>query len=337
MTATVHLVRADDTVLLAAAVKELVTELVGDGDRSLLVEELTESSYKTDEGFEITVLVDAAQTSPFLTPRRIVVGREIGCFTKADELKALISYLEAPLDSTDLVLVWEKGPETKKLGAVNKKLLEAIQAAKGRVIDVRVPRQKKALDGWWEERVAESGANLSRAARQVLADHLGEDRSRLPAVLNQLLATFGPDHVIQPDDVRPYLGQAGDVPPWDLTDALAAGHVAKSIDNLHRMTGAGGRHPLQILASLQNHYGRMLRLDGAGVSDEKGAAALLGMKGSTFPAKKALMQSRRMGSDRTSRAIKLIAQADLDVRGTSAMENEAVLEVLVARLARLAG
>ena len=102
------------------------------------------------------------------------------------------------------------------------------------------------------------------------------------------------------------------------------------------MFDGGARHPLQVMASLHGHYERMLRLDGAPVSGEKEAAALLGMKGSTFPAKKALAQTRRLGSDGVARAISLLSSADLDLRGNSGLEGRAVVEVLVARLARLA-
>jgi DNA polymerase-3 subunit delta len=60
------------------------------------------------------------------------------------------------------------------------------------------------------------------------------------------------------------------------------------------------------------------------------------MTGSTFPAKKALTQSRRLGPAGISRAITLLADADLALRGTVDWSPELVLEVLVARLSRLA-
>jgi DNA polymerase-3 subunit delta len=71
------------------------------------------------------------------------------------------------------------------------------------------------------------------------------------------------------------------------------------------------------------------------VHDEKSAAVVLGMKGSTFPARKALQQTRSLGSDRIRRSIELLARADLDIRGATATPPEATTEVLVARLARL--
>ena len=151
-------------------------------------------------------------------------------------------------------------------------------------------------------------------------------------------ATFGPGAgPLGPDDVEPFIGDAGGVPPWDLTDALDAGRVSDAVTNVRRMVQGGGRHPLQVMATLTTHYGRMLRLDGSGIRSEKDAAALLGMKGSTYPAKKALAATAKLGSARIARAVRLLAVADVDLRGRTATPPEQVLEVLVARLASLAG
>jgi DNA polymerase-3 subunit delta len=102
------------------------------------------------------------------------------------------------------------------------------------------------------------------------------------------------------------------------------------------MTGAGDRHPLQVLSTLHRHYAQMLRLDGAGVADEAAAAAALGIKGSTFPAKKALNGARRLGHDGVAEAIRLVADADLDLRKLRKdWPDDVVIDVLVARLSRL--
>jgi DNA polymerase-3 subunit delta len=125
------------------------------------------------------------------------------------------------------------------------------------------------------------------------------------------------------------------VPPWELTDAIDRGDVPAALDRLARMLGVGDRHPLAVMATLQSHYTRMLRLDGAGARNETDAAKVLGLKGSTFPAEKALGQCRRLGGPGIGRAIALLATADLDLRGAQAWPGELVMEVLVARLARL--
>jgi DNA polymerase III subunit delta len=89
------------------------------------------------------------------------------------------------------------------------------------------------------------------------------------------------------------------------------------------------------MATLQTHYLRMLRLDGAGCRDEIEAARALGMTGSPFPAKKALAQTRKLGAVGVARAVELLADADLDLRGKRDLPGDVVLEMLVARLARL--
>ena len=335
MSATVVLLHGDDQVLLSNAVRDRVAQLVGDGDRSLMVAELTEAAYLEDEDYHIAPLVDAAQTPPFLTERRVVVGREMGRFSTVDSLSPLLGYLENPLETTDLVLVWEKGPALQRLNAVPKRLSEAVAEAGGEVVGAGVPRGRDGAAKWMDTQIAAAGLRLRPGAKRLLADHLGEDMSRLPAVLTTLASAYGPDRALEADDVAPFIWEAGSVPPWELTDAVESGNIADALDKLRRMLHAGGRNEMQVLSTLYNHHNRLLRLDGADAADEKEAAELLGLKGSTFPARKALRQVRKLGSKRVARSIELLAQADLDLRGATAMPAEAVLEVLVARLTQL--
>jgi len=89
-----------------------------------------------------------------------------------------------------------------------------------------------------------------------------------------------------------------------------------------------------VLASLSRHVLSLLKIDGSGVRNDNEAAALLGMK--PYPARKVLSQGRKLGGEKVRRAVRLAAQADLDIRGASEWPPELVLEVLVARLSRLA-
>jgi DNA polymerase-3 subunit delta len=90
---------------------------------------------------------------------------------------------------------------------------------------------------------------------------------------------------------------------------------------------------VEIVFSLHRHYSNMLALDGAMVSSGEEAAQLLSVP-SAFVGKKALEQSRRLGSARIAQAIALLADADLDVKGATGLPPEIVVEILVARLSR---
>jgi len=149
-----------------------------------------------------------------------------------------------------------------------------------------------------------------------------------------LESAYGDSRILKVADVEPFLGEAGGVPPWDLTDALDRGDTTKALLLLHRMMRAGDRHPLQVMAILHNHYTKLLTLDGADAGDEASVAAVLGIKPG-FPARKALEQYRKLGNSGVVRAIGLLAQADLDLRGAKEWPDELVMEVLVARLSRL--
>jgi DNA polymerase-3 subunit delta len=325
----VQIVRGDEPSIVRDAVLEIVDALVADGDRSLTVEEVDVSGEnKEDRAPQLAALIDAAQTPPFLTPRRVVVGRGLHA-AKADELTGLTAVVTEPLGDVYLVLTWETG-------AIPKKLAEGLKAGGGEVIDTSPGRNAKA---WLGEHLDHSGLKFDNGARDLLAAHLGEDVGRLGGLIDTLISTFGPGAKLTADDISPYLGDEGALAPWALTDAVDKGDIPTALDRLHRMMGAGERHPLQIMSSLHGHYTRMLALDGTDVRNEKDAAAALGIRGSTFPARKALDQCRRLGHDKLAQAVALLARADRDLRGERAYPREVaddlVMEMLIARLANL--
>ena len=314
----VVLLTGGDEVLLSSARTALVAELVGDADPTLVVAELAGDDYEMRE------LVDAAQTPPFLTDFRVVVGRGMSRFGKDDHV-LLLAYLADPLDSTVLVLEWAGG-------RVPKAVSDSVVAAGG---EVRATGPGRKVGDWATQQLADAGIRPDREGTRLVVDWLGDDAGKLPGLVAILTSTYGEGARLTAADIEPFLGDAGGVPPWDLTDAIDRGDIAASLTALTRMLGAG-RHPLQVMATLHTHFQRILRLDGAGATSEKDAAVALGLKGSTFPAKKALAQSRRLGSAGSRQSIALLAKADVDLRGTVDWPAALVLEVLVARLARLA-
>lgn len=320
----ITLLRGDDEVVLRDAVRLLVDELVGDEDRALMVEEVDVGA-ATDDGDPLLALVDAAQTPPFLTERRVVLGRFTDKRERNDLVQPLVDYLVDPLPSTLLVLEWRSGK-------VPKALLEAVVRVGGAQVDTSPGRK---VSEWVAEHLSEAGLKVDGEGRSRLVTWVGDEPSRLLGLMDLLRSTYGTGVKITAAEIEPFLGDDGGVPPWDLTDAIDRGDRAVALDLLQRMIGQGERHPFQVLSTLHSHFGRMLRLDGADVAGEKQAAELLGMKGSTFPAKKALGQARRLGHDRIVRSIDLLAEADLDLRGGKAWPDHLVLEVLVARLATL--
>jgi len=338
-----RLIIGDDPILTGEAVTAAVDELVGTGDRSLMLETLTEADYRNDDGvYEASKVLDAARTPPFLTERRVVVGRHLSRFSKKDDYTPILELLAEPLETTDLVLVWEKGvdPKVDRMPALPKALKEAAEVAGALVQQTAAPKGNAAGD-WLRDQLGASSLQFERDAVAAIEDLLGEDRSRVVGLVRTLEGALGADATINADDVATFGGDAGSTVPWALDDAIDKGDVATALQLLPRLIPYAGSPTdrngaaFRLMAVLHKRYSNMLRLDGADVRDEKAAAQLLGMKGSTFPAKKAMQQGRKLGAEKLSRAIGLLAEADLDLRGTKDWPPELVVEVLVARLANL--
>ncbi|MGA3219312.1 MAG: DNA polymerase III subunit delta [Acidimicrobiales bacterium] len=316
------LVTGDDASLVAQAVSNLVNQLVQGAERALVLEDYG------GEDTELGVVVDACTTPPFLADRRVVVLRDAGNFS-VDQLQPLISYLEDPLPTTRLVVAGGGG-------ALPAKLVNAFKQAPGATL-VNTDVSNREAHDWVSQRLAHGPVKLVPTAAALVEEHLGEDLNRLGALLATLEAAYGHGARIEDGDLRPYLGEPGSVPPWDLTDAIDKGQTDDALKVLHRLLEAGGRHPLVVLAVLQRHFGNVLRVQSPAINSEAEAAQALGMaKGrSTFPARKALDAARRLGPGASGDAVVALADAELALKGKLDLPPELVLEVLVARLCRL--
>lgn len=326
---TVHLITGDETLIFDELNRLLDVLLAGD-DRSLVVEQVDfpdsggESRNEAESESLVTRAVDALVTPSLFGDRRIVVLRHVNNLTAA-ERAGIADALHRCIDGFDVVLT-----STDKLV---KPLSDAFKAAKGETISVAAHRGVRDRIAAVEVALVEAGFSFAKDVPRLIADWTGSDEARWTGILAALRSTYGEGRKLTVGDVEAFLGEQGAVAPWDLTDAIDAGDTSKALVMLHRMMSAGGSHPLQILALLSNRYAQMMRLDGRNPRSVHDVAEILGIK--EYPARKVLEQYQALGSANLARAISLVAQADLDLRGGTAWEPVLVMEVLVARLARL--
>ena len=225
-------------------VSDLVHQLVGDGDRALMVEEFSDDA-------PVAAATEAAQTPPFFTESRVIVIRRSSFL--ADDVATLIAYAEAAAEFTELVVEWGSGK-------VPSPLKKAVEAAGGRLVDPSPPTRARDRRAWWDAQVASRNLVLDAGAMALLIDWLGEDVSRFDGLAETLAATYG-NKKISADSLRPFLGDRGDALPWDLTDSIDKGNATEALRASRRMMGAGERHPLQILAQLHGQDRKSTRLN----------------------------------------------------------------------------
>ena len=315
-----YLVTGSDEVLVANEVRDLISEVLGGRDASLVVEE---QSVDDLEDGEPGPIIDAFMTPPFLVDRRIVVVRRAGKLS-ADASRQVAAALATPPPGAILILSGDGGTPTPTL----KKAVAAV----GEVIAVgtKTAGEKKS---YLSDHLRHAPVRLNAAATKVLADHLGEDLGRLNGILETLASAYGTDVTVDPAMLAPYLGQKGQVPIWDLTDRVEEGDAEEALKVLARMMGPGGISAHVLTASFDNRFSQLARLDGADVRSGDDVVAILG--GAPVVAKKLFALSSRISHEGVVRALDLIGEADLALKGGSGLEERLVTEVLVARLAHL--
>ncbi len=258
------LVRGEDASLVAQEARALIDRLVGDREASFVVEEHGSSG----EDLDVRGVVDACLTPPFLGDRRVVVVRDAGRIG-ATEGAGLVAVVNEPLESTFLVLIGGAG-------TVPQALVKAVGSA-GELIDAN-PGTGRDRTTWVTAQLRDGPVRFEAAARARVQAHLGDDLGRLAGIVDSLAAAYGEGASISVDELEPFLGSAGSVPPWELTDAIDSGSIPAALLALRRMLDAGGRHPTEVIGVLHRHYANMLRLDGVSEVDSNEAARLLGVK-----------------------------------------------------------
>jgi DNA polymerase-3 subunit delta len=312
-------------------VHNVVAEALGELAPSFALQDFTAKDVTAAGGEPVTPLVmEALNTPPFLVERRVVVVRDAQSLV-ADEVTDVLGWMSDP--APDVVLI---------LAVVGTKAHKLVKGA-GSVVEVNVGSRTADRVTFVEAKLAEYRVNVDHGTAIKITDQLGDDVARVDALARTLQTIYG-TAPLNFGHVEPYLGDAGDVPEWDLTDAIDGGNATKAIVVARRMLDSKGRAGLQIVNILQRHYLRMAKLEGSGVRSGDEAAVLLGVKG--FPATKAWQVSQRLGTERISTAVHWIADADVALKGGVSYGGKdlntdmdvtelTVVEILVARLAKM--
>jgi DNA polymerase III subunit delta len=320
-----------DPTMVYDAVHNVVATALGDLDPSFALQDFTAKDVTASAG-ESTLprVLEALNTPPFLVERRVVVVRDAQLLV-ADEVALLTQWMGSPAPGTVLILA-----------VVGSKANRLVKAA-GEVVEVNVGTRIADRVAFVRAKMDEYDVVIDNTTAQRIAEQVGDDVARIDALARSLRSIYGTAPLVF-SRIEPYLGDAGDVPAWDLTDALDAGDATKAIVVARRMLESRQRAGLQIVSMLQRHYLNMARLEGSEVRTKEEAATLLGLN--AFPAGKALQMSERLGAERLTGAVHWITEADLALKGGVSYGGRdldsdldvtelTVIEVLVARLARL--
>ncbi|MCL5973613.1 MAG: DNA polymerase III subunit delta [Ferrimicrobium sp.] len=272
------------------------------------------------------VVATLSQT-PMFVPRFRILVRSFDALL-ADDAPFLAEGFVAMADDHVVVLFGSDKRLPKALNGLHDPAIERVELTVGKEAERR---------GFISSVFEAAGVRLTGQALALVAEHAGVDLSHVNP-LAQVLAGLHQGQAFDVEDVKPYLGEAREVPLWTLTDAIERGDIPKAMGTLRRLLAAE-KAPQLLITVLQRRYLDLIVLASPGIRSTDQAKAALESVGARkppdFALRSMLTAARRLNYRSAVLVVGWLADATRDLRGASILDADTVLELLVARLARL--
>ena len=344
-----YVLLGDETFLYERCRRAALGALVDPAFRDFAVSDLDLSDVGIFEA------LDRAQTPSLMAPFQVIFLRNLktlyGRGSKKDEFAALEAYARSPNPQAVLLFVADHlhlPADLRRMEMQDKERYERIRETLGDWCGmVELPRLDEADAARWLMATAEErGAAIEPDAARELADALGADMMLIASELEKLLLYVatpagGADAIRKPitlGDVETMVLAAKQRSLYELTDAISAKDKPRALRLLQGLLNASdGAEDSAIghLYMLARTFRQMLVILEKNVRDSRAIWQALwqGFRMPPFAADDLIRQARRYRSrQELSRALRLIARADLEVR-SSPPDKRLVLERLVLDLA----
>ena len=314
----------DESFLKRQAMLRLREAVLGGGDGDL--------SFTTFEGRAAAlrdVLEELATLAMFGAGKRLVLVEEADDFVTRYRAE-LEDYVDQPASGGVLVL------ELKSF-ASNTKLYKAV-AASGLPIDCKAP-SGAPLVRWlvqWAKQTHQ--VQVPQSAAEMLVDLVGPELGLLDQELAKLALISGKDKKLTAEMVTQSVGSWRAKTTWEMLDAAMDGNARAALIQLDRLLAAG-EQPVGLLGQISASLRRFaaatrLILQGEATGRRIALRPALEQAGvRSFVLQKAEQQLRRLGRHRGARLYRWLLEADLDLKGATALPPRLVLERLIMRLA----
>ena len=239
------------------------------------------------KGAQLTSLIAAAQSFPFLSEKRIV--KVTGLYPTEREYETYLkAYFEAPSETTVLLIVNGAG---KAKGFDLKKAPNVTRVDCSRADEETVLR-------WIYTRMRRAGVACdTECCERVMRYCLGS-MSRIAAETEKLLAYAGEGGSVTAADVDAIVYRDTEYKIYEMTDALGRGNHAAYLSVMNELLGKG-MDEAGVLNALCNYFRTLYEILALGKSDAETAKAL-GMK--EYAVKMSRRQARMLGAARTGQA-----------------------------------
>jgi DNA polymerase III subunit delta len=298
-------------------------------------------------GNSIFEVLDRAQTPSLMSPFQVIIVRNVRQLytrgAKKDEFAALDRYFRSPNPQALLLFVADfvRIPsDARRMELDDKNRFERLTETLGEhcgMVELARVNEEDAMR-WAVSTAQQAGVRVEPDAARELVDALGADMMLISSELEKLLLyTLGRGRITL-GDVETMVLAAKQRSLYELTDAISARDRVRALallQGLLNSSEAGEDAAIGHLYMLARTFRQMLVILEKNVRDSRAIWQALwqGFRMPPFAADDLIRQARRYKSRRDlTRALKLIARADLELR-SSPPDKRLVLERLVYELA----
>jgi DNA polymerase-3 subunit delta len=221
--------------LLERAEKRLRDRLAAVADLDFNLETFDGAAASADD------IVNAANTMPFMSERRLVIVRDVDKMDAA-ALERLALYSRDPAPFTCLVLAGTKI-------AKNSKLYKAV-ASSGVTFEYAAPKRNEYAPEV-VRLLRDRGKKIGLTAAQKLVDVVGRDLRRLDSEADKLAAFVDASPEVTEADIAAVASESGDPSIFELTDAVGERDTVRALRLLRRLMAS--ETPYAIHAMLARH------------------------------------------------------------------------------------
>jgi DNA polymerase-3 subunit delta len=275
-------------------------------------------------------VLDAANTAPMMSRRRLVIVRAIERLERAgggdDDRRgspsdALADWLQKPMPTTCLLLVGGKVDGRRRLATVAKKT-DAWVACE--------PLKHQQLGGFVRDEVKRRGHAIAGEVVEAIVELIGADLAALVDAIERLSLYVGPGAAIDEDAVHACVARVRVGSVWGLADAVVGRDLRTAIRLLDENYDPQDRGIplLGLLAASMRKTLRLRALLDEGASNEE-AAKVAGIP--PFRAREAAQLAKGRPRAELEHALAVLSEADLALKG-SRRPPLLILEEAIARM-----
>lgn len=272
---------------------------------------------------DLKTVVDTLLTVSMWSPRQLVLVEDADEFVSSFR-EGLERYLDRPAKKSVLVLDVKSWPSNTRLAKC--------------VTKIGLPLECGSLKGaelftWLGEQCrTRHGKKLDRPAAQLLVELAGPELGLLDQELAKLAAYVGTAPAIDAQAVEKLVGGWKTETTWKMLDAVRDGQLGTALELLDKLL-TSGEHPLKLLGGINFVYRPLARATELARQGLPLTEALTQAGVKPFTIQPVTAYLRRLGRPKAERIARCLLQADLDLKGASALPERAIIERLLVQLA----